>query len=78
MQSTAPYGPHIQTLTDRQQEVVMLVARGASNRGIAQMLSISEKTVEKHLKYARQRLGAQSRTQLVALFFGGAIERTII
>jgi DNA-binding CsgD family transcriptional regulator len=58
-------------LTNRQHEVVALVAQGASNKGIAETLSISEKTVEKHLKSARAKLGAFSRTQLVALICGG-------
>lgn len=49
----------------------MLVARGASNRIVAQALSISEKTVEKHLNSARAKLGAFSRTQLVALIYIG-------
>jgi DNA-binding CsgD family transcriptional regulator len=38
-------------LTARQREVLTLVARGATNAQIAERLSISEKTVGKHLEH---------------------------
>jgi DNA-binding NarL/FixJ family response regulator len=51
-------------LTGREQQVAALVARGRSNRGIADELVISERTVEKHVANNLARLGLTSRTQL--------------
>lgn len=50
-------------LTPREVEVLELVARGESNRGIAQKLFISEKTVKNHLYRIFQKLGVVDRTQ---------------
>lgn len=52
-------------LTGREQEVVRLVARGMSNKAIAQELGISPRTVEGHLNHVFDKLGAASRTELV-------------
>ncbi|MGE5592530.1 MAG: LuxR C-terminal-related transcriptional regulator [Betaproteobacteria bacterium] len=50
-------------LTPREREVLSLVARGKSNRDIASMLSISEKTVKNHVSHLLHKLGADRRTQ---------------
>jgi DNA-binding NarL/FixJ family response regulator len=50
-------------LTPREREVLSLVARGKSNRAIASMLSISEKTVKNHVSHLLHKLGADRRTQ---------------
>lgn len=50
-------------LTPREVEVLELVARGENNRGIAQKLFISEKTVKNHLYRIFQKLGVVDRTQ---------------
>ena len=44
-----PLDPRTQELTAREQEVALLVGRGLTNRRIAQELSISERTAEKHV-----------------------------
>jgi DNA-binding CsgD family transcriptional regulator len=54
-------------LTSREQEIVALVARGLSNRRIAEEMSMSIRTVEGHLYRASQRSGANGRDQLAAL-----------
>jgi DNA-binding NarL/FixJ family response regulator len=51
-------------LTARQREVAALVARGASNRAIADELAISEKTVEKHVQAIFARWDVHSRTAI--------------
>jgi DNA-binding NarL/FixJ family response regulator len=54
-------------LTPREREVLALLARGASNRAIAEALVISEKTVEVHVSNILGKLGATSRTHAAAL-----------
>ena len=53
-------------LTTREHEVALLVARGLTNRQIAQELSISERTVENHIGKIFKKLGFSSRSQIVA------------
>ncbi len=55
----------IDALTGREQEVLRLVARGRSNREIAQELFISEKTVKTHISNILGKLHLEQRTQLV-------------
>lgn len=52
-------------LTPREREVLALVARGASNRGIALELNISVKTVEAHRSNLMAKLDMHDRTELV-------------
>ena len=53
-------------LTPREREVVALVARGQTNRQIAEALVISERTVAKHLDHVFAKLGVSSRTAAAA------------
>jgi LuxR family maltose regulon positive regulatory protein len=53
-------------LSDRQLQVLRLVAKGLSNREIAETLFVTVGTVKKHLNNVFQKLDAQSRTQAVA------------
>ena len=55
----------LQRLTDRELEVIQLVAAGARNREIAAQLSVSVKTVEFHLSNILAKLSARSRTEAV-------------
>jgi DNA-binding NarL/FixJ family response regulator len=57
----APEGPEV--LTDRETEVLRLVARGFANKEIARELQIGEKTVKTHVSNVLMKLGVQSRTQ---------------
>jgi DNA-binding NarL/FixJ family response regulator len=56
-------------LTDREREVVALVARGLSNAEIAQELYISPATAKTHVSRAMLKLGARDRAQLVVMAF---------
>jgi LuxR family maltose regulon positive regulatory protein len=53
------------SLTRREQEVLRLLAAGASNQEIAQTLVISLDTVKKHVSNLLGKLGASSRTQAI-------------
>jgi DNA-binding NarL/FixJ family response regulator len=54
-----------QVLTAREQEVLKLIAEAHSNREIAELLVISEKTVERHRANILEKLGMHDRVQLV-------------
>ncbi len=53
-------------LTARQDQVVGLIASGATDREIAEVLRISESTAHKHVQNALRRARARTRSQLVA------------
>jgi ATP/maltotriose-dependent transcriptional regulator MalT len=52
-------------LSEREVEVLRLVAEGLANRDIGKRLFISEKTVKTHLSNIMGKLGAANRTQAV-------------
>jgi LuxR family maltose regulon positive regulatory protein len=54
------------SLTRREQEVLRLLAAGASNQDIAHTLVISLDTVKKHVSNLLGKLGASSRTQAIS------------
>ncbi len=53
------------SLTPREQEVLILLADGDSNAEIADKLSISPKTVSRHRENIMRKLNLHSRTELV-------------
>jgi DNA-binding NarL/FixJ family response regulator len=54
-------------VTDREAEVLLWIARGKSNRDIAEILSLSPRTVNKHLEQIYTKLGVENRTSAAAL-----------
>jgi DNA-binding NarL/FixJ family response regulator len=52
----------VRDLTDREREVLALVAKGLANKQIARSLGISERTVKAHLTSVFQRIGVTDRT----------------
>ena len=56
-----------QPLSQREREVVALVAGGATGREVGEMLSVTSATVETHIRNAMRRLGARNRSHLVTL-----------
>ena len=63
--SSVPATKVPEALTDRELEVLALVAQGLTNRAIGRKLGISDRTVQGHLANVFGKLGASSRTEAV-------------
>jgi DNA-binding NarL/FixJ family response regulator len=78
MQEAGPKGPGdgdpYDTLTDREKQVLKLVAEGRSNKEVAELLGISVKTAMTHREHVMEKLGVHNRTELVRF----AIKRGVI
>ncbi|MCP4967268.1 MAG: response regulator transcription factor [bacterium] len=59
-------GPSPTTLSDRELEILRIVARGATNKAMAAQLFISEATVKTHLLHIYDKLGVNDRAAAVA------------
>jgi DNA-binding NarL/FixJ family response regulator len=57
----------VETLTDREHEVLGMLANGWSNHRIAAQLSISDNTVKAHVAAILSKLGATTRTEAVTM-----------
>jgi len=56
-------GERWESLTEQERKVAVLVARGEQNQEIAQVLCVTEKTVEKHMTNVLSKLALRSRTE---------------
>jgi DNA-binding NarL/FixJ family response regulator len=72
-QRLAAYTPRVE-LTERELEVLMLMARGLRNKEIGQAIGRTEATVKVHVQHILQKLGVADRTEAVTL----ALRRGII
>ena len=60
----------LDTLSQRERQVAEAVARGSSNKEIARVMNITERTVKAHLTAAFEKLGVRDRMQLALLVNG--------
>ena len=65
----------LDVLTEREREVVALVARGMSNDDIAAALVVSPLTAKTHVNRAMTKLGARDRAQLVVIAYQTGLVR---
>ena len=65
-EQTSTTAPRPSALTRREREVAKLVARGLTNRQIAEELVLSGRTVENHVSNILKKLKLSSRTEVAA------------
>ncbi|MFF5078230.1 response regulator [Actinoplanes sp. NPDC000266] len=70
-----PEAHPIQGLTDREREVLTMVAHGRSNEEIAQRLHLSPLTAKTHVNRAMTKLGVRDRAQLVVIAYQSGLVR---
>jgi len=63
-----------ESLTDREKQVLKLVAEGRANKDVAEVLGISVKTAMSHREHVMEKLGLHNRTELVRF----ALKRGVI
>lgn len=59
----------LESLTQREREVVTMIARGFKYREAAEELGMSQKTLETHMKHVFEKLGVASRNEVTRLVF---------
>jgi len=64
----------VETLTLREREIVLCIAKGEANKQISTSLGITEETVKSHVKNILSKLQAKDRTEAVTL----ALKRGIV
>jgi two-component system, NarL family, response regulator DevR len=76
LQYQAPQGARAASdeLTEREREVLTLVARGYTNKKIASTLFVSEKTARNHVSHILEKLGLERRSEAAAF----AVEHKLV
>ena len=67
--------PRLQTLTDREREVLVAIGQGWTNTEIAERLVLTESTVKKHVGRVMAKIGARDRIQAVITAYDTGLVR---
>ena len=67
--------PRLDTLTDREREILVAIGRGWTNREIAERLVLSESTVKTHVGRVLAKIGARDRVQAVIFAYDLGLTR---
>lgn len=63
-------GGAVDTLSDRQRQILALVAQGKTNRQIAKALGLSQQTIKNGVTVILLKMGVKNRTQAALKFHG--------
>jgi DNA-binding NarL/FixJ family response regulator len=80
LEASSPVTPHpgqaaVDTLSAREREILVGLARGRTNRELAEELIVSEATVKTHVSNLLTKLGVRSRVQAVVLAYEAGVVR---
>ncbi|MEW2400838.1 response regulator transcription factor [Streptomyces sp. NPDC046862] len=71
----APEDPRLQTLSEREREVLVAIGQGWTNTEIAERLVLTESTVKKHVGRVLAKIGARDRVQAVIVAYDAGLVR---
>jgi len=74
-QEPGPLDPRLQTLTDREREVLVAIGQGWTNTEIAERFVLTESTVKKHVGRILAKIGARDRVQAVITAYDAGLVR---
>jgi len=69
---SVPVNPVLEQLTQREQDIIRLVAQGLTNKEIASQYFLSENTVRNNIAVIMEKLFVKNRTQLVLIYYGNS------